>query len=625
MRSGVGNVLLARRRFPGPPVTERGHPVKGDYFDKDALYGLYELRRYLWADRGRVVLGTFLMGGSLAIGLYLPMLSREVFDKALPLKDIRMLLEIGALVFLLGCVEYAMTSGTSLLFRFMALRITARMRTDLFRKLTRTSHTAQRKYLKGDLQDILTHDVSSLRVIYLDKMVQVAMGVVTMAVSMAIMFVLSVPLTLLALASGGVVAACTIMFNRRIHGASKDFVSARSALNTTMFEMLGALLHIKACSAEEREGRRFEDTATRLADADFSSEKVGVWASGVLRTVQGLIPFGIFIYGVVLIIREDLQLGQLVAFSMYFGKVQGSITSLNSLAWRWQRVKPSVQRVLSVLHMPEEDSEDRMPLDGIEYGLEASEVTLAHGGVEVLKGASLVVPKGTMVAVLGPNGSGKTTLLMVLAGLLSPDGGEVLVDGKPLKDLDKSSYRRLCGFVFQNTALLNRSIRETVSYRNDHLLDDREAYEILERVRLKQFVQGLPDGLETEVGEMGSRVSGGEMQRLAVARELAYQPKVLFLDEATTSIDAASEDLLFGVLKEACETSQMSVVFVTHYLSTLRFADLAYVMEDGRVKDSGTPAELGENSRTMRELFGDEEETDAGSSAQRPPETYDAQ
>ena len=197
-----------------------------------------------------------------------------------------------------------------------------------------------------------------------------------------------------------------------------------------------------------------------------------------------------------------------------------------------------------------------------------------------------------MVAIVGENGSGKTSLLKVMGGLLEPDAGQVVVDGCPLRVIDKASYRRMCGFVFQRSLLIDRTIRETISYRLDSMLDDAAAFAALEKTGLAAFVSKLQDGLDTMVGELGSQVSGGELQRLGITRELIYRPSVLFLDESTSSVDKVAERSIFSLLREVCKETAMTTIFVAHGLSTLDYADFVYVMQSGEVVSAGTLTEV---------------------------------
>jgi len=573
-----------------------------------ALRDISQLRSYFFAEWGLIVYGLLFLFVSYGIGLYVPMLNRRIFDQVLPSKDIEGLLIFGGIVFLLGCCQFASGSLNNFFFNAAGQRTTAKLRAVLFRKLSYLSYREYEGLLKGDLHDIIMHDIQKLRPLYLDKILQTVSTILLGTISLIIMFMLSMQLSLVCLLFIGLVSGTTTLLNKKIRRASAEVTKSRSKFNSTMFDLLMSMPLIRMCSAEERESESFQVLANQLATSGIRMQQKTILASGIVSTFQNINPFVIFIFGVLLMIRGELLLGELLAFTMYLSKLRGAVSSCTGVVWQWQMCKPSVERVLKVFNAPPEDIVSKPEIKDIKQGIKASNVNLTLSGIQILKDISLEINRGEMVAVIGPNGSGKSSLFKIMSGLLSPDSGSLMIDGNCLSKYDKKSYRRLCGFVLQNNLLLNRSIRETICYRCDDVLDESDIYLILEKVGLKEFVQNLPMKLDTKVGEMGSRVSGGELQRLSIARELAYQPKILFLDEATASIDAVGESKILECLKNICYSSGLSLVFITHYLSTLRFANLVYIIKDGYINESGKPEELARTCQSFQDLFCNQEE-----------------
>ena len=290
----------------------------------------------------------------------------------------------------------------------------------------------------------------------------------------------------------------------------------------------------------------------------------------------------LIIIGVLLIIKEQLLLGELIAFSMYVAKLYGAISSFTSLCWQWQRCKPSFKRYIDVMKTSDEDSENCCELKNIEKGLSVNQITIHLSQTEILRNISIKLPIGKVMAIIGLNGSGKTTLLKILSGLLTIDDGEILVDEIDLAKIKKRSYRNFCGIVFQHILFPNKTIRNIISYRNNDI-NDEYIYKALDAVGLKNFVLNLPRRLDSPVGEMGNNISGGELHRLAIAREIIYKPKLLFLDEAFGSVDCSKHKIL-ELLKNMSKAYKMSIIFVTHDYRLLKYADVIYDIDENKEK-----------------------------------------
>ena len=543
------------------------------------------LKRYFWSQKGRVALGTLLLCVAHVVGLWLPMLNRRILDEALPSQDLKQLLVLGGIAALAGVLLFGCTAAKRVVFESAALTIGARIRADLFRKLTRVPYRRYEQWLKGDLQDIMAHDVKSVRVLFLDRIVEAVSSVASGCAAIALMSVLNFGLTAACLVMGACAVGCSMLANRRIHRSAAQHVAKRTALTGAMLEKLACMHLIRMCSTEERESAQFEEMAGQVAGSAVRVERTLLLAGSLTTTAQTVIRFVVFVVGMVLIVRGELLLGELLAFLMYMARLNGTMSRCTSVMWNWQRCKPSLERLVSLFEAPEEGQSGLLCAGGMTGGIEAAGVTVSYGSKDVLVGASLAVPPGAMLAVVGPNGSGKTTLLKVLAGLIEPDEGHVLLGGTPLSQIDMRSYRRICGFGVQLPPLLNRTIRETVSYRLEEPLNSEETHAVLARVGLTDFIQKRPQGLDATLGEMGSRVSGGELQRLSVARELAYGPRFLMLDEATASVDAKGNCEILALLSRVCADSGMSVIFATHAPAALDYADFVCAISDGRIQE----------------------------------------
>lgn len=284
--------------------------------------------------------------------------------------------------------------------------------------------------------------------------------------------------------------------------------------------------------------------------------------------------------------------GQVVLLSTYFGMLTNAIVMLMNAAPIFTRGMDAMRSIADVAEeLDVEDSRGKTEVTSVRGDLRLERVVVRYPGDETpaLDGVDLEIPAGTTVAFVGPSGSGKSTILNTVLGFVQPASGVVRVDGRDLAGLDLRTLRRFVSIVPQETVLLAGSVRENVAYGSSHV-DDVDVYSALAEANALDIVSGSPEGLDTLVGERGSRLSGGQRQRLAIARALIREPRILVLDEATSALDSASEARVTEALDRA--RRGRTTLIVAHRLSTVRGADLIVVVEHGRIVETGTHAEL---------------------------------
>ena len=564
-------------------------------------YQIY--RPYLLQQRWLVAIGTTMMLIMVLTEMYLPALNRPIFDEILPERNVKRLIMLGGIILLLSAIAHGAMLVSQVLFHSASQKITALLRGEIYRKLTRVSSRHVQKFLKGELQDIIIHDVPNLQFLYIDRVIHLVKTILVVIGTAALMSYMAFSLMPITVAYAIVSIVGTRLFNKRIHEGSQEYTEKRSMLLASLFEMLSALEYVRLCTVEKRESKRFQTASEAVAKSNIALERTTAVASSLFTVVDTIMPFAIFLYGIYLMIQSRLLLGELIAYSMYFSRFKGAVGSLTGFSFQWQRCKPSLDRVQRIMELPEEQKTQIIGQLDYVNSLELVDTTVNFDGRKVLNNVSLSIPKGSIAAVVGTNGSGKTTLLKVLSGNLETDEGQLFVDGVAIQNEQKPLLRHICGFVAQNGILMNRTIRETVNFRLKDNQSDDWIYQQLSDVGLNKLIKQLPKGLDTMVGELGSHVSGGELQRLAISRELAYEPKILLLDEATTSIDAQTEEYLLKHLRTLKTTKGLTIIFVTHYLNTLKLADIVFVMENGQVVESGTLDKLYHSSMYFKRLF----------------------
>ena len=373
---------------------------------------------------------------------------------------------------------------------------------------------------------------------------------------------------------------------RRIMNEADTEVNARAVDVMANFET------VKAFAAEERETSRFDDAKTRYAGAATNSQQ----SLAALNAVQAAIMNGgllaVAVLGAWKALNGQLEVGDIAALTMMLMQVY---QPLNILGWAYREIKQAsvdLERLFQTLRLrPEIEDKPTAPDLGVKGGAVRFEaVSFAHDGrSRSVDAVSFDIPAGAYVGLAGPSGAGKSTLLRLLFRFYDPDEGQVLIDGQDIADVTQSSLRRNLGLVPQEVVLFNDTLRNNVLYGRPDA-DEAAIWDAVERAHLKAFIESLPDGLDTRVGERGLKLSGGEKQRVGVARAILKDPPILILDEATSALDSETESEVQAALAEAARGR--TTIAVAHRLSTIARADLILVMEDGRLVEQGSHADL---------------------------------
>ncbi|WP_053207909.1 ABC transporter ATP-binding protein [Jiangella muralis] len=465
----------------------------------------------------------------------------------------------------------------------------------------------------GALVSRLNGDVQGAQQAFTSTLSTVVGNVATTAAVLAAMFVLSWQITVAALVLVPLFVLPAKLVGRKLADLTRERYDLTADMGQTMterFNVAGALL-VKVFGRPEAESAEFDERAARVRDIGVTTAVY----SRVLMTSLGLLAAlaTAFVYGMggVLAIAGTLSVGTIVALTAYLGRLYGPITSLSNLQVDIMTTLVSFERVLEVLDLEPMvgDAPDATPLpadaasvefDHVDFGYPAaSEVSLASlesvaglastPGGQVLHDVTFTARPGEMIALVGPSGAGKSTVTHLVSRLYDATGGTVRVGGHDVRDVTQQSLRDAIGVVTQDAHLFHTTLRANLSYARPGATDD-EVWAALDAAQIAPLVRSLPDGLDTVVGERGYRLSGGEKQRLALARLLLKAPRIVVLDEATAHLDSQSEAAVQRALETAL-AGRTSIV-IAHRLSTVRDADQILVVDDGRIVERGTHDEL---------------------------------
>jgi ATP-binding cassette subfamily B protein len=401
-------------------------------------------------------------------------------------------------------------------------------------------------------------------------------------------------LTLLVLSLLPPIVLLVVIANPFLRKVSREIFHASAQQNSSLVEMLTGISTVKATAAERELRWQWEDQLTHQFNAQFRGQKLANGVHGLASIIETLGTTALLWYGAMLVIQNQLSLGQFVAFNMMIGNVISPVLSLVGLWDEFQEVLVSVERLDDVFSAPPEESPDKplLVLPRIRGAVRFENVTFRYGNDDdrnILQNISFHVAAGSTVAIVGRSGSGKTTLINLLQGLYQPTTGRITIDDTDLRHVSPPSLRHQLGVVPQECFLFSGTILENITlHRSDYSLE--AVIEVAKLAEAHPFIQSLPLGYHTKVGERGTLLSGGQRQRIAIARALLSHPRILILDEATSSLDTESERRFQKNLQHI--SRDRTTFIIAHRLSTVRNADCILVIDRGLIVEQGTHDEL---------------------------------
>jgi ABC-type multidrug transport system fused ATPase/permease subunit len=551
-----------------------------------------EARALIWAHRKRLTIGLTLMLISRLAGLVLPASSKYLIDDVVTGRRTDLLLPIALAAGVATLVQAVTSFALSQILGVAAQRAITDMRK---RVQARIMHLPVRYFdstQTGILVARIMSDAEGIRNLVGTGLVQLVGGLVTAAMGIGVLFWLNWHLTtitiLVLLAFGGGMAYAF----RTLRPLFRERGKINAEVTGRLTEALGGIRVVKSYTAEKREEIVFTKGAHRLF-RNIAKSMTGVSATTAGSTViVGIIGVLMIWLGGRAILAGEMTLGDLIMYIFFIGLVAAPLVSIASIGTQITEAFAGLDRIREILDMPTEVEEDakRASIERLIGDVAFDNVWFEYTeGQPVLRGVSFTAPAGTTTALVGSSGSGKSTLISLVMAFNRPTSGRVLVDGRDLADIRLMDYREQLASVLQENFLFDGTITENVGYaRPGATLDEiKEACRI---AHCDEFISQFPGGYDTVVGERGIKLSGGQRQRVSIARAILANPRILILDEATSSLDSESEQMIQDGLRRL--RSGRTTFVIAHRLSTIRSADQILVLEAGEVVERGTHAEL---------------------------------
>lgn len=593
------------RSDPTTDLSPRDDARRAEEAEQARHVSLRRIARLFAPHRGPLIVVVAVIAVSSVVAMASPFLLRAVIDDALPQRDLRLLVMLVAGMVGVAAVTAALGVVQTWISTRVGQRVMHRLRTDVFAHLQRQSLGFFTRTRTGEVQSRITNDIGGMQSVVTSTATSIAANLTTVVATAVAMAALSWQLSLITL----VVLPPSILISRRVARMRRALTAARQReladLNVTIEEGLsvdGAALNRTLGTGDALVGR-FTASSARLTDLELRSQLAGRWRMATMSVVFAAIPAVIYLgaglpwtsgaSGATGQASGALSIGTLVAFTSLQAGIFRPLSSLLDVGVAVASSLALFARIFEYQDLVVEidDPADPVELTDVRGELRLEDVSFTYPGNDVpaLDHVDLTVPAGSTLALVGETGSGKTTIGALVARLHDPGAGRVTIDGVDLRDLRLADLARVVGVVSQETYLLHTTVRENLRHAKPDATD-AEIEAATRAARIHDVIAALPEGYETMVGSRGHRFSGGEKQRLAIARTLLRDPRVLVLDEATSALDTETERAVQLAFDDLAR--DRTTLTIAHRLSTVRDADAIAVLDHGRVVETGTHADL---------------------------------
>lgn len=590
MKQGIGKLRFADENIEMPKVTKKMLSRILSYFIP------------YWT-RMLLVVGCIIVTSIL--GLVPPLLIKNIIDKALPQKDLKLLslfifVSIGITI-ILGLLQVAQ----SYLSIWISKHIMMTMKNQMYSHLQRLSLNFYSAAKPGEITTRLTSDIDGIQDIFNLTFVNALSSIFVLISTALVLVAMNWKLALV-----GMIILPTFIFPTRKVGKLKWKIATKSQekisdLNQIIqetFSISGAIL-TKIFTKEKDEYKKFEHTNQEVASLQIRESLVGRWFRMTISTFISIGPMLIYFYGGYLFIKGEISIGSIIAFVALLGRLYSPVSQLSNIHIDVTRSLALFVRIFEYFDQKQEivDKRDALSFEMIKGKVDFEKVHFSYNSeVKVLEDISFSIEPGTMVALVGPSGAGKTTITNLIPRLYDVIAGSIKIDDQDIREVTLESLRKQIGIVMQEPYLFNDTIEENLRYGKSDATEE-EIIMACKAAYIHDFIMMLPENYQTMVGNRGIKLSGGEKQRVSIARVILKNPRIIILDEATSSLDSVSEEYIQKAMVPLL--SNRTSFVIAHRLSTILASDQILVIENGIVAELGKHEELINKEGLYKQLY----------------------
>ena len=558
----------------------QGHPIK-------TLFGLYS--KHKW----EMIISTIFFVIKCMPMILLPILTSNVIN-AVTYKE-QSFLEIviyNGLFGLLILVGNIITTRIHLIYFNKAKRsVEASLRGAMVRKLQELSISFHKETAAGKIQSKIIRDVEAVEGYSAQMFTTVIMTAFYMIITLIIILTKNPIIFVIVAVCAPLSAIISYRFKKSMVKVSRDFRIKMEKTSSQVMDMVELIPVTRAHALEEEEIKKNNFNVTNVAESGYKFDYIqGMFGVGLFVTftffqIVCLLSSGYMAY------KGLIKIGDITLYQSYFNQIVGAVSTFLNMIPMMAKGNESIISIGEImLDKNTEDNDNKEKLKHLHGSYEFKDVRFQYDeNTPVLKGLDLSVKAGETIALVGESGAGKTTILNMVIGFEKATSGQILIDGKDMKEIDLRSYRRFISVVPQNTVLFSGTIRDNITYGREDISDEELEY-VIDMAKLRSVIDKLPNGLDTKIGEHGSKLSGGQRQRISIARAIIRHPDVIIFDEATSALDTATEK----EIQEAINNVSIgrTTFIVAHRLSTIRNADRIAVIKQGKCVEIGSYEEL---------------------------------
>lgn len=539
---------------------------------------------------------------SMALDLAVPRLIQAAIDETIDGSQVGIAIILGLVIVGLTAFKGVFTYFATYLTEVLSQKTTFRLRGLLFERIQSLSFSFHDAAQTGELMSRTTSDVDRVRFLAGMGLINSIRITLMMVAVVSILVVTNWSLALLSLASLPILIYVALAFAQRIRPLFVRVQQSWGAVNTILQENLTGVKVVRAFAGEEHEISKFEPVNEDLTNSGIGVVRMFAVRQPLFEAIAAMGVAAVLWYGGIQVLDGKLTIGELVAFNAYLLLLRMPIQMLGFTVSIFARATASGDRIFEILDRESDVREkpDAVSPGRIDGSVDFQNVEFAYEGEDVLRGISFSVKPGQILGIVGGTGSGKSTIINLLPRFYDVTGGKILVDGIDIRDYRTAPLREAIGIVSQETFLFGASLRENISYGRPDATEAR-IFRAVEAAQLDDFLTSLPEGLDTEIGERGSILSGGQKQRVAIARALLLDPRVLILDESTSSVDTETERALQEALSGLMQGR--TTLIISQRIASVAGADEIVVLDEGQIVQRGRHSDLLENQGLYRDMY----------------------